>query len=226
MGQSPEYHSAKTEHPWPLSQAEVLLDQTFICISLLNHFFEMAHLLFFVSFVFSWPLWLDAEVVEDFETCNQFFYKNIEPTGLDPNYVRICQKYNDKYDFATLYSTDKRIPIYSAYQFNFDPCESTARPQTWFIEPQVRLFLFKKKTKMMHWFIACINLLMYWKAKFNESSKHFDPSWIIRNSLFWVHTARHWQMSCTYFNKQNATDVLIGTIVYFCMHTFKSIFQM
>ncbi|KAK6481203.1 hypothetical protein HHUSO_G17402 [Huso huso] len=97
----------------------------------------MAHLLFFVSFVFSWPLWLDAEVVEDFETCNQFFYKNIEPTGLDPNYVRICQKYNDKYDFATLYSTDKRIPIYSAYQFNFDPCESTARPQTWFIEPQL-----------------------------------------------------------------------------------------
>ncbi|CAM4673239.1 unnamed protein product [Leuciscus chuanchicus] len=82
-----------------------------------------------------------AEVVDGFNGCKQFFYKNTEPGGMDQNAKTICQVYGrgqsmNSY-YATLYSTRHRIPLYSAYVF--DPrCESdSGRTDSWHVEPQI-----------------------------------------------------------------------------------------
>ncbi|XP_057244502.1 endonuclease domain-containing 1 protein-like [Malurus melanocephalus] len=82
-------------------------------------------------------LWLGhSEVVTSFESCPQFFYEETTPNdALKPNNpARICQRYNNKYHFATLYDRDSRIPIYSAYIYQ--PGNSS-KPQAWLIEPQL-----------------------------------------------------------------------------------------
>lgn len=79
-----------------------------------------------------------AKVVESFDDCKGFFYKDTEPERMDQNAKKICQKLEyDHYYYATLYSVHRRIPLYSAYIF--DPkCSSTAgRTETWHIEPQI-----------------------------------------------------------------------------------------
>lgn len=84
-----------------------------------------------------------AKVVDDFNECQQFFYEEAEPQGMDQNAKKICQKYGEEWDkhfyFASLYSTFHRIPVYSAY--TFDPsCRNQGgqRSSDWFIEPMVR----------------------------------------------------------------------------------------
>ncbi|XP_026101380.1 endonuclease domain-containing 1 protein [Carassius auratus] len=79
-----------------------------------------------------------AKVVESFDDCKGFFYKDTEPEGMDQNAKKICQKLEyDQYYYATLYSVPRRIPLYSA--FTFDPeCSGTAgRTENWHIEPQI-----------------------------------------------------------------------------------------
>lgn len=84
-----------------------------------------------------------AEVVDDFNGCKNFFYKNTEPGGMDQNAKTICQMYDQgqsmSYYYATLYSTEHRIPLYSAYVF--DPkCENAGgRSKSWHVEPQVTM---------------------------------------------------------------------------------------
>jgi len=99
----------------------------------------MALSTFVILACFVLPLWLNAEVVTQFDLCKQFFYKESEPIGFDQNYVRICQKYNNEYYYATLYSKNHRIPAFSAYKFDFI-CDlnNAGRRSNWFIEPQVR----------------------------------------------------------------------------------------
>ncbi|KAL8222378.1 UNVERIFIED_CONTAM: hypothetical protein K2H54_075915 [Gekko kuhli] len=84
----------------------------------------------------------DAEVVNSFEeTCPRFFFRETPPRiGLTPAYlVRICQRYENQYRYATMYDKLNRIPVYSAYIYN--PGEAK-RPQNWMVEPQlVRLSL-------------------------------------------------------------------------------------
>ena len=82
-----------------------------------------------------------SEVVDDFSNCNQYFYKTIPPRiegyfREEPK--RICQKFNDEYHYATLYSTTLRIPVFTAYTLPA-PCPGNQddRRKTWFIEPQV-----------------------------------------------------------------------------------------
>lgn len=89
-----------------------------------------------------------AKVVESFDDCKGFFYKDTEPERMDQNAKKICQKLEyDHYYYATLYSVHRRIPLYSAYIF--DPkCTSTAgRTETWHIEPQVNMCFSHRLTK-------------------------------------------------------------------------------
>ncbi|XP_036453647.1 uncharacterized protein si:ch211-165i18.2 [Colossoma macropomum] len=81
-----------------------------------------------------------AKVISTFNECRRFFYKGVEPQGMDQNAVKICQKYggSSSSHYATLYSTHHRIPLYSAYTFN--PGGGSTGQSLWFIEPQVSGF--------------------------------------------------------------------------------------
>ncbi|KAG1926567.1 uncharacterized protein LOC120481479 [Pimephales promelas] len=79
-----------------------------------------------------------AEVVDSFKKCKEFFYKDTEPGGMSQNARKICQKYEEGGSYyATLYySVPHRIPLYSAY--TFDPkCFSSERSNNWHVEPQI-----------------------------------------------------------------------------------------
>lgn len=80
-----------------------------------------------------------ARVVDGFieSKCGDFFVNEITPTvGLfGENYKKICQTLNDKAYYATLYNTDNRIPVYSAYKF--EGLMDCNRLGNFFIEPQV-----------------------------------------------------------------------------------------
>ncbi|XP_017572793.1 endonuclease domain-containing 1 protein-like [Pygocentrus nattereri] len=82
-----------------------------------------------------------SEVVNDFtHTCPQFF---ANPGGtLSPptvfkgnNYKQICQILNNIPEYATLYDTANRIPVYSAYKFQGR--KGGDRQGNWYIEPQL-----------------------------------------------------------------------------------------
>ncbi|MBN3289047.1 ENDD1 protein, partial [Polypterus senegalus] len=47
----------------------------------------------------------------------------------------ICQRWKNVYRFATVYDTEKKIPVYSAYTFR--TAVTTERDETWRIEPQL-----------------------------------------------------------------------------------------
>ncbi|KAK6477818.1 endonuclease domain-containing 1 protein-like [Huso huso] len=85
------------------------------------------------------PALARSEVVNDFKVCKDFFLEGTAPTvQLDQNrYKRICQKYKNQYEFATLYDTTNRIPVYSAYRYG--GCDEGERKKniSWAIEPQV-----------------------------------------------------------------------------------------
>ncbi|XP_051553515.1 uncharacterized protein si:ch211-165i18.2 [Myxocyprinus asiaticus] len=100
--------------------------------------FSMAPMvLFLISALAAWPLGLEAHVVQDFSLCKEFFYKNTEPTGIDQNAAQICQK-RGFYYYASLYSISHRMPVYSAYTFDFTCRDNVVqRREVWFIEPQI-----------------------------------------------------------------------------------------
>ncbi|XP_053343831.1 endonuclease domain-containing 1 protein-like [Clarias gariepinus] len=90
------------------------------------------------------PVHTWAEVVNSFQKCSTFFYKEEEPVGFqnaNQNAKKICQIYEVRLKsfYATLYSTPHRIPLYSAYTFNYD-CKNKqdeSKNGAWFIEPQL-----------------------------------------------------------------------------------------
>ncbi|NXF72203.1 ENDD1 protein, partial [Sclerurus mexicanus] len=66
-----------------------------------------------------------------------FFYGNTPPNNaLQPNNPAwICQRYKNRYHYATLYDRKERIPVYSAYIYQPGPVK---RPSPlWMIEPQL-----------------------------------------------------------------------------------------
>ncbi|XP_032913452.1 endonuclease domain-containing 1 protein-like [Catharus ustulatus] len=83
-------------------------------------------------------LWLGhSEVVPSFKSpCSQVFYMDTPPSdSLNPtNAARICQFYDNKYRFTTLYDRNNRIPVYSAYIYK--PGHGD-RSDSWFVEPQL-----------------------------------------------------------------------------------------
>ncbi|KAJ8390045.1 hypothetical protein AAFF_G00110590 [Aldrovandia affinis] len=98
------------------------------------------NLLYPVSLVLLLPALVVAEVTS-FNNCPQFFAKPYSqvtfPTIFhDPIYKQICQRHNNIYEYATLYNTTNRIPVYSAYKY-FGRTSCTRRSGKWFIEPQL-----------------------------------------------------------------------------------------
>lgn len=90
-----------------------------------------------------------TEVVEKFSTCSDFFLKDQPPdikdvlkdsaSQDDTRYKLICQKYDNKYRFATLYDTRERIPIFSAYKYTGHYGKTPRIP--WMVEPQVMFLM-------------------------------------------------------------------------------------
>ncbi|XP_066554722.1 endonuclease domain-containing 1 protein [Amia ocellicauda] len=77
--------------------------------------------------------WVCQADVGDFTPCERFFYNAWPPKGLVG--AAICQRYLNKYHFASLYDRHRRTPSYSAYLFS--PAD-TKRPHThWKYEPQL-----------------------------------------------------------------------------------------
>ncbi|XP_067303621.1 endonuclease domain-containing 1 protein-like [Pseudorasbora parva] len=84
-----------------------------------------------------------SEVGDDFSECSQLgFFLNKDPPRFTPSLSstkHICQCLWDDdgqqmYLYATLYNTDWKIPVYSAYVFG---SANTGRCDPWYIEPQL-----------------------------------------------------------------------------------------
>ncbi|XP_064157790.1 endonuclease domain-containing 1 protein-like [Anguilla rostrata] len=82
---------------------------------------------------------LRGEVVgsfQDIPQCLDFFYEGKVPEwgAATPGAARLCQRFQNRYHFATLYDTLHRIAVYSAYRFQTgnDPTRND-----WCIEPQL-----------------------------------------------------------------------------------------
>ncbi|XP_036413172.1 endonuclease domain-containing 1 protein-like [Colossoma macropomum] len=82
-----------------------------------------------------------SEVVNSFtQTCPQFFAnpgRTLSPPTVfkGKNYKQICQILKNTYEYATLYDTANRIPVYSAYKF--EGKKGFDRKGSWYIEPQL-----------------------------------------------------------------------------------------
>ncbi|XP_035468075.2 endonuclease domain-containing 1 protein-like [Scophthalmus maximus] len=74
-----------------------------------------------------------AADVGDFAPCLQFFYRSWPPKGLAG--TPICQRYDNRYHFATLYSRPRRSPWFSAYLYT--PPAGKRPSASWKFEPQL-----------------------------------------------------------------------------------------
>lgn len=74
---------------------------------------------------------------EDIPECVEYFYQGKVPGwgAATPGAARLCQRFYNRYHFATLYDTNHRIAVYSAYRFQ--PSNGGGREKRWFVEPQV-----------------------------------------------------------------------------------------
>ncbi|XP_058258309.1 endonuclease domain-containing 1 protein-like [Hemibagrus wyckioides] len=95
-----------------------------------------------------------APDVKSFEkACGEFFIRNengiiIIPTIFPGDqYKMICQLWKNKYRFATVYDTVRRIPVYSAYTFSGK--EQSKQSYEWKIEPQLENIIKYKDLKEM-----------------------------------------------------------------------------
>ncbi|KAI3376560.1 hypothetical protein L3Q82_017013 [Scortum barcoo] len=81
-----------------------------------------------------------AGVVGDFnhaERCKDSLYMGTPPRGyLSNSFKKICQRYEDKPRYVTLYDPHKHIPIYSAYMFKKSDGEKKV-DFPWMFEPQL-----------------------------------------------------------------------------------------
>lgn len=70
--------------------------------------------------------------------CREFLYMGTPPTGLEHHNLQfICQRYNKKPRYVTLYNTVDHIPVYSAYTFKRSEGEKCV-DVPWMYEPQVK----------------------------------------------------------------------------------------
>ncbi|XP_037399674.1 endonuclease domain-containing 1 protein-like [Pygocentrus nattereri] len=79
--------------------------------------------------------------VNDFTQTGPQFFANPNDVVSPPtvfkgnNYKQICQVRENAHEYATLYDTEKKIPVYSAYQFK--GVMGCKRLTKWYIEPQL-----------------------------------------------------------------------------------------
>ncbi|XP_071772359.1 endonuclease domain-containing 1 protein-like [Centroberyx gerrardi] len=78
-----------------------------------------------------------ASVSNSFRDCSHFFYMQTPPAGIRGTGVkRICQRYQDKPRYATLYDSSRHLPLYSGYIFK--KSDGKRRMDTpWMYEPQL-----------------------------------------------------------------------------------------
>ncbi|KAF6725704.1 Endonuclease domain-containing 1 protein [Oryzias melastigma] len=105
-------------------------------------------MLLFLLLVFLPAVPIETEVVGTLADCLGFFVKETPPEIPDilvggnilnqTRYKIICQTFEDIRRFLTLYDTDNKIPVFSAYRFTGAPSKSK-RPggNIWKIEPQL-----------------------------------------------------------------------------------------
>lgn len=86
-----------------------------------------------------WMLAVMARVEKDLSSeCQDFLYSRMPPKGYqDGNLHFICQSYNKKARYVTLYNTKDHIPVYSAYIFRKSEGEKCI-DVPWMYEPQVK----------------------------------------------------------------------------------------
>ncbi|KAK9400211.1 endonuclease domain-containing 1 protein-like [Crotalus adamanteus] len=77
-----------------------------------------------------------GEVLDSFTPCKKFFLDGNPPKLKPRKSARICQLYENRYRFATMYDKDRRIPTFSAYIYQ--PGQGQRRDE-WKIEPQLAL---------------------------------------------------------------------------------------
>ncbi|XP_053355441.1 endonuclease domain-containing 1 protein-like [Clarias gariepinus] len=103
-------------------------------------------LLALVLLLSAFPSLTLMKVVQDFAkaTCTRVFIKSpnvhtvITPTVFEgEQYKHICQCWNNKCTFATLYNTQLRIPVYSAYTLSGKDDQKPNRNEEWKNEPQL-----------------------------------------------------------------------------------------
>uniref|UniRef100_A0A8C6XA82 Uncharacterized protein n=1 Tax=Naja naja TaxID=35670 RepID=A0A8C6XA82_NAJNA len=92
-------------------------------------------LLWILSLAASFLLPATGEVVNNFRPCKEFFLDGKPPTLKPMDPARICQFYQGKYRFATMYDRKGRIPTFSAYKYQTG---EGRRDEQWKIEPQVK----------------------------------------------------------------------------------------
>ncbi|KAK5876063.1 hypothetical protein CesoFtcFv8_027069 [Champsocephalus esox] len=72
--------------------------------------------------------------------CRQFLYMQTPPTGLEhPSLRFICQRYNKRTRYLTLYNTVDHVPVYSAYTFKRSAGQ-TCVDVPWMYEPQLSTY--------------------------------------------------------------------------------------
>ncbi|XP_043074279.1 endonuclease domain-containing 1 protein-like [Puntigrus tetrazona] len=109
---------------------------------------KMKMWLFVVSvlLVIDFPI-IKTEVVNSFEKCKNYFLNeqppvipgilnNSDSTG-NNRYKQICQKYKNAYRFATLYDTENKIPVFSAYIYEGKKENFTRPNPKWMIESEL-----------------------------------------------------------------------------------------
>uniref|UniRef100_A0A667ZD90 Uncharacterized protein n=1 Tax=Myripristis murdjan TaxID=586833 RepID=A0A667ZD90_9TELE len=99
--------------------------------------------MFLIIFLVLFPLLSQGEVTT-FANCKDFFFKGTSPTIFRNNnrYKQICQCVLDRnrnpwFYYATLYDTENKIPVYSAYLFRHG---YDGRQKKWKIEPQYNYY--------------------------------------------------------------------------------------
>ncbi|XP_049611866.1 endonuclease domain-containing 1 protein [Syngnathus scovelli] len=77
-----------------------------------------------------------GELNQDFSKCLNFFYKGMPPKGVNAvGYQPICQRFKNKFRFASMYQRQHRTPLYSAYVIS---SANGKRPTSaWMYEPQL-----------------------------------------------------------------------------------------
>ena len=72
--------------------------------------------------------------------CKNVFYKEQPPQNIPDNlddYVAIVQTVNGIVHYCTLYNTQYKIAVFSAYQMHIGKGDEGGRENTWYVEPQL-----------------------------------------------------------------------------------------
>uniref|UniRef100_A0A4W5M406 Si:dkey-243k1.3 n=1 Tax=Hucho hucho TaxID=62062 RepID=A0A4W5M406_9TELE len=166
---------------------------------------------------------VEGDVVANFEDipeCVEYFYQGkVLGWGVAiPGAARLCQRFYNRYHFATLYDTNHRIAVYSAYRFQ--PSNGGGREKSWFVEPQLVNLTWGAEMKDGYW-LGKDHPRVYLGERLHPLwlRPHCNATFTLTNVVpqnpklnqnAWV---RHESQLTDLFNAQCAqTYVLVGTI--------------